>query len=97
MPQEVLYSIISLLVVINGALLRWGLKWAKDYLVSGFAEIKAMLAVQAGLIGKLEERQAKSEKDCVTWADLEKERLRVDKHEVRLAVVESNCSKQHGD
>ena len=42
------------------------------------------------------ERQAKIEKDCVTWTDLEKERLRIAEHDRRITIIETTCKAEHG-
>jgi len=40
-------------------------------------------------------KQAQQDKDCVTWADMEKERLRLNEHDRRLTVVETSCEARH--
>ena len=47
-------------------------------------------------LDRMEERQAKVERDCVTWSDLEKERLRLADHDRRLTVIETTCKSEHG-
>lgn len=41
-------------------------------------------------------KQAQQDKDCVTWADMEKERLRLADHDRRLTIVETTCEQKHG-
>lgn len=45
---------------------------------------------------EMADRQAKIEKDCVTWTDLEKERLRIAEHDRRITVIETTCKAEHG-
>lgn len=47
-------------------------------------------------LDRVEERQTKTEKDCVTWADLEKTSLQVQDHERRLTITETTCKQEHG-
>jgi hypothetical protein len=49
-----------------------------------------------GRLDKIEDRQGKAEKDCVTWADMEKERLRLSDHDRRITVIETTCKSEHG-
>ena len=44
----------------------------------------------------IEARQSQMDKDCVTWGDLEKERLRISDHDRRLTVIETTCKQEHG-
>ena len=48
-------------------------------------------------LDRIDERQSKIEKDCVTWSDLEKERLRISDHDRRITIVETTCQNRHGD
>lgn len=47
-------------------------------------------------LDRMEAKQAQTEKDCVTWSDLEKERLRIAEHDRRLTVIETTCKSEHG-
>ena len=51
-------------------------------------------------LDRYEERQAKVEKDCVTWDDLNKElgpiKRKTDAHEVELATLKATCKAEHG-
>lgn len=47
-------------------------------------------------LDRMELRQATMEKDCVTWGDLEKERLRIAEHDRRITVIETTCKAEHG-
>lgn len=47
-------------------------------------------------LDKMNERQAVIEKDCVTWQDLEKERLRIAEHDRRITIIETTCKSEHG-
>lgn len=47
-------------------------------------------------VDELKNRLAKTEKDCVTWDDLEKERLRLADHDRRITIIETTCKQEHG-
>jgi hypothetical protein len=47
-------------------------------------------------LDRMELRQSTMEKDCVTWSDLEKERLRISDHDRRITVIETTCKQEHG-
>lgn len=46
-------------------------------------------------LDRYEERQAKIEKDCVTWEDLESLRKTDIEHDRRITVVETRCAEHH--
>lgn len=47
-------------------------------------------------LDRMEMRQAATEKNCVTWDDLEKERLRLAEHDRRITIIETTCKSEHG-
>ena len=47
-------------------------------------------------VGELQNRITKTEKDCVTWDELEKERLRISDHDRRITIIETTCKQEHG-
>ena len=47
-------------------------------------------------LDRMEAKQAQQEKDCVTWTDLEKERLRLAEHDRRITIIETTCKQEHG-
>ena len=51
-------------------------------------------------LDRIEDRQGRTEKDCVTWEALDKElgpvRKKAENISDRLLVVETQCKKQHG-
>jgi hypothetical protein len=47
-------------------------------------------------LDRMEARQAQTEKDCVTWTELEKVNLKVGEHDRRLTVMETTCKSEHG-
>lgn len=47
-------------------------------------------------LDRMEAKQAQTERDCVTWNDLEKERLRIADHDRRITVIETTCKAEHG-
>jgi len=47
-------------------------------------------------LDRMEIRQAKIEKDCVTWSDLENVKLDVKDHDRRLTVIETTCKQERG-
>lgn len=44
----------------------------------------------------MDERQIKTEKDCVTWPELEKVTLKVNEHDRRITIIETSCKAEHG-
>lgn len=47
-------------------------------------------------LDRMELRQTATEKDCVTWPELEKVSLRLAEHDRRITVIETTCAKEHG-
>lgn len=62
----------------------------------GFESIHTALADLRTDIKGIADKQARLDKDCVTWSDLESVKLDVKDHDRRITVVETNCKQEHG-
>lgn len=82
-------AVILLLLGIIAFMLRQDRKGIAESIKAGFDEVKA-------LISAIDARQRLTEKDCVTWADMEKERLRITEHDRRITIIETTCKSEHG-
>lgn len=95
MSQEVLYSIIGALCIVIGVLLKIGMSGLRSYIDAGFSRVEECIKGLSDKMDRMEERQARIEKDCVTWLEFEKMNTRFANTERRLTIVETVCQQRH--
>lgn len=62
----------------------------------GFESIHAALAELRADIKAIADKQARLDKDCVTWPELEKVALQVSSLDRRITIIETTCKQEHG-
>ena len=88
-------AIILLLVSIVAWMYQEDRKGLSTRMQDGFNEVKQMFVAQAARFDKIDQRQAKLEKDCVPREEFNRLKVEVAHHSTEIAVIKTTCFSIH--